>query len=282
MTNWKDKMEKLYGGNGEQELKYWDGTMSQERKDELAARGYNFVNVLLERLAVKGYRIVKSSAFTPKGIYDKEHLTAKPGAAAADNLFFEQKFDAAEFMAVYNKYGRYENNFPIYFDGTEKSYEAYARRSDIFVMEEIATNRPVGFATFQLIKAGTPEAKDMEKEGIKIRNKLVYNDTIALSSSLQGEGLGKLFTDILDGYYVQNFGPESDYALCTGEINTNDRNVLAKGFHEKRGYGNWVEGSGKMKKWLERWKKDGIEQEGPRINPAFMLNSYSRKGKSSV
>lgn len=275
MSNWKEKMTALYGTDAAQELPYWDGTMLSERKEELAAKGYDFVDRSLMLLQAKGYRVVKSSAFTPRGIYDKEHMSPVLGKPAADNLFFEQNFDAAEFMAVYNKYGRYENNFPAYFDGTPESYAAYAKKSDIFVLEEIATNKPVGFASFQLIEAGTPEAEEMAAEGIPVKNKLIYNDTIALSAALQGKGVGKHFADALDGYYVQNFGADNDYALCTGAINTNDKNDLAKGFHgSQRGYGNWVENKGLLQKWLDRWQQDNIEQKGPQIQPAFMQRSY--------
>lgn len=275
MANWKDKMEARYGIDAERELPYWDGVMLPERKEVLAAQGFEGVDKSLELLAAKGYRIVKSSAFTPRGIYDKEHTAPVSGKPAADNLFFEQDCDPAEFMSVYNKYGRYENNFPIYFDGTPQSYEAYAQKSDIFVLEEIATNKPVGFATFQLIEAGSREAREMQEEGIPIKDKLIYNDTIAVSAALQGKGLGKLFAEALDGYYVQNFGVENQYALCTGAINTNDKNDLAKGFHgSHRGYGNWIENKGRMGTWIKRWKQDNIEQKGPQISPAFMLRSY--------
>lgn len=275
MANWKDKMEARYGDDAEQELPYWEGTMLSERKEELAARGYEFVDRSLALLLAKGYRVVKSSAFTPRGIYDREHTDAAAGAPAADNLFFEQAFDPAEFMSVYNKYGRYENNFPIYFDGTPQSYEAYAQKSDIFVLEETATNKPVGFATFQLIEAGSPEALEMEEAGIPVKDKLIYNDTIAVSAALQGKGLGKLFAEALDGYYVQNFGVENQYALCTGAINTNDKNDLSKGFHGgQRGYGNWVENKGRMRQWINRWKQDSIEEKGAQLNPAFMQRSY--------
>lgn len=277
MANWKDKMESRYGIDAEQELPYWDGVMLPERKELLAAQGFAGVDKSLELLEAEGYRVVKSSAFTPRGIYDKNHTAAVAGAPKADNLFFEQNFDPAEFMAIYNKYGRYENNFPVYFDGTPESYEAYARKSDIFVLEEIATNKPVGFASFQLIEAGSPEAKEMEEEGISVKDKLIYNDTIALSASLQGKGLGRLFADALDGYYVQNFGVENQYALCTGAINTNDKNDLAKGFHGgQRGYGNWIENRARMSKWINRWKQDNIEEKGSQIRPAFMQRSYSR------
>ena len=273
MVNWHDKMKARYGSNCEQHLKYWNGTMTQERKDELAKQGYAYINLNLEKLLARGYRVVKSSAFTPKGVYDKYSPTSDRKDLSADTMFFEQQFDFQELKSLYDKYGRYENNFPIYFD-TEEAFKAYAAKSDIFVVEDVSTNQPVGFATFQLIEKGTPAAKSMEADGIKVNDKLVYNDTIALSAEVQGKGLGRLLTNVLDCYYVQNFGAENDYALCTGEINTNDENALSKGFHELRGYGDWVEGSGKMKKWLDRWEKDEIEQRGPSIQPSFMRKSY--------
>lgn len=277
MVNWKDKMSARYGMDAEQELPYWDGVMLPERKELLAAQGFSGVNKSLELLKDKGYRVVKSSAFTPRGIYDKDHTAPVSGEPAANNLFFEQNFDPFEFMAIYNKYGRYENNFPVYFDGTPESYEAYAKKCDIFVLEEIATNKPVGFATRYLIEAGSQEAKEMEEGGIPVEDKLVYNDTLAVSASLQGMGVGKLFADALDGYYVSNFGIDNQYALCTGAINTNDKNDLSQGFHaSKRGYGNWIENKAKMSKWINRWKQDNIEEKGSQIKPAFMQRSYVR------
>ncbi|MBE6458727.1 MAG: hypothetical protein E7010_02815 [Alphaproteobacteria bacterium] len=109
MVSWKDKMDARYGDNAEQELPYWDGVMLSERKELLAAQGFKGVDKSLELLRAKGYRVVKSSAFTPRGIYDKDHTVPVSGEPAADNLFFEQNFDPFEFMAIYNKYGRYEN-----------------------------------------------------------------------------------------------------------------------------------------------------------------------------
>ena len=81
----------------------------------------------------------------------------------------------------------------------------------------------------------------------------------------------------LDGYYVSNFGIDNQYALCTGAINTNDKNDLAQGFHaSKRGYGNWIESKASMRKWITRWTQDNIEEKGSRINPTFMQRSYCR------
>ena len=88
MVNWEDKMKKRYGLNETQHLKYWTGTMTQERKDELAKQGYAYINLNLERLLARGYRIVKSSAFTPKGVYDKYHLTHESQEANAKTMFF--------------------------------------------------------------------------------------------------------------------------------------------------------------------------------------------------
>ncbi len=275
MVNWEDKMKKRYGLNETQHLKYWTGTMTQERKDELAKQGYAYINLNLERLLARGYRIVKSSAFTPKGVYDKYHLTHESQEANAKTMFFEQKFDFDEFKTLYDRYGRYENNFPIYFNN-KKEFDDYVEKSDIFVIEDVSTNRPVGFATFQLVEKDTKEAEDMEADGIKVKDKLIYNDTIVLAPDLQGKGLGKLFADILDCYNVQIFGAKNDYALCTGEINTNDKNVLSKGFHELRGYGNWVERTGKMEKWLGRWEKDRIGEGNFQTKLPPMLKSYTK------
>lgn len=276
MSNWWEKMAEKYGTDEKQELPYWNGTMVPQRKQQLAAKGLKYTDKLLSLLLAKGYRVVKSSAFTPKGIYNHEHTAAAAGEAPqANNLFFEQNFAAEEFISVYDKYGRYENNFPIYFDGTEQSYQKYAAKSDIFVLEDTSSNKPVGFATFQMIKGGTSEAKEMEEDGFPVADKLIYNDTIAVSAELQGKGVGRLFAEALDSYYVSQFGVQSEYGLCTGAINTNDQNVLAKSFHEsQRGYGRWVKGSGLMSKWASRWRQDKIENRGSCINPAFMRNSY--------
>ncbi len=264
MSNWKTRMLELYGSDEKQELAYWYGTMSDERKTELAQGGYEGIDKTLVQLLNKGYRIVKSSAFTPKGTYNNQNTAPLDAQPNADNLFFEQNFNPKEFMAVYNKYGRYENNFPIYFDGTEESYAAYAQKSDIFVLEEIATNRPVGFASFQLIEAHTPEAKELEEEGVPTENKLIYNDTIAICPTLQGKGIGKLFAEALDRFYIQNFGTQNTYALCTGAINTNDHKQLALRFHaQQRGFSSWIEHKCSLEKWMKRWKNDNIEKKEP-------------------
>lgn len=90
MVSWKDKMDARYGDNAEQELPYWDGVMLSERKELLAAQGFKGVDKSLELLRAKGYRVVKSSAFTPRGIYDKDHTVPVSGEPAADNLFLSK------------------------------------------------------------------------------------------------------------------------------------------------------------------------------------------------
>ena len=65
---------------------------------------------------------------------------------------------------------------------------------------------------------------------------------------------------------LQTFGEDVQYALCTGWINTNDRGELAKGFHEKRGFGNWMEGEAPLLKWVNRYNELN-EQYGGNIPP---------------
>ena len=48
-------------------------------------------------------------------------------------------------------------------------------------------------------------------------------------------------------------GKDIQYGLCTGWINTNDKGIISKGFHEKRGFGNWVEGEAPLLKWVNRY-----------------------------
>lgn len=182
-------------------------------------------------------------------------------------------------MDLYDKVARFENNFPIYFDGTAKSYQNYAQKSDIYVLERIRDNKALGLASFQLIEAGTPEAEEFKTDGIPVKDKLVYHDTVAISSELQGAGVGRLFCEALDAYNVACFGADQQYVLCTGKINFTDNKKLAREFHTSRGYGTdgagWVKHTGTVGNWLNRWKQDNIEHRGPQIKTGMMLKSYS-------
>lgn len=279
MTKWIEKFEQLYGLDPEQKLDYWYGELAQDKKKEFAAGGFKRVDEILGKLFDKGYRVVKSSAITPRGIYDKYNLTAQESEPAANNLFFEQKFNAQEFMDLYDKVARFENNFPIYFDGSAKSYQNYAQKSDIYVLERIRDNKALGLASFQLIEAGTPEADDMKDSGFPVKDKLIYHDTVAISSELQGAGVGKLFCEALDAYNVACFGADQQYILCTGKINFADNKKLAREFHTARGYGTdgagWIKHTGTVRNWLNRWNQDNIEQRGQQIKTGMMLKSYT-------
>lgn len=222
-------------------FKYFDGTMSEQAKQK-RIKTYSEIDDMVDILQEKGYRIVKHSAITPKGgDYDSKE-------PCATNLFYEADFDAKEFKGLYDYFGRYQNNFPDYFSG-EKAYEEYAKTHDIWVVENIETGVPVAFSTFCI--SNDPEDRKLynAKEG----QTLLYHDTVVLDAELQGEGLGMLLSDIMDGYYLQTMGKDIQYGLCTGWINTNDKGIISKGFHEKRGFGNWVEGEAPLLKWVNRY-----------------------------
>lgn len=259
-------------------LKVWFGTMTPEAKK---SRKISFAEIdkKLVELSDKGYRIVKSSAITPEGEYDIYKSPAKDAEPSASNLFFELKMNKKEFEDIYDRFGRYDNNFPDYFTSDEE-FKKYTQKSDIFIVEDIKTNRPVGFATYNLVDVGTDEAKEYKDDcNLEIKDKLIYNDTIALSGDLQSKGIGKLVCDIVDGYYLQSFGENNEYGLYTGEINTTNKGSLAKDFHEKRGFGNWVESEAPLDKWLKRYKS--IEKKAKKYKgdykayrPQVSMSSY--------
>lgn len=259
-------------------LKVWFGTMTAEAKK---SRKLSFAEIdkKLVELSDKGYRIVKSSAITPEGEYNISQSPTKETEPSASNLFFELKMNKKELENIYDRFGRYDNNFPDYFTSDEE-FNKYTQKSDVFIVEDIKTNRPVGFVTYNLVDAGTAEAKEYKDDcNLEIKDKLIYNDTIALSGDLQSKGIGRLVSDIVDGYYLQCFGENNEYGLYTGEINTTSKGSLAKDFHEKRGFGNWAESEAPFEKWLKRY--ESIEKKAKKYKgdykfyrPPVSTNSY--------
>lgn len=255
-------------------FKYYDGVMSPESKAS-RNKSYAEIDKMVVALLEKGYRIVKSSAegLTPVGDFALgKPMPQNVGEATASNLFWEQKFNEKEFLALYDYFGRYQNNFPDYFS-KKGAFAAYAKDHDIWVLEEVATNRPVGFSTFCWDDSKESRATYNTPEGQRV----LYHDTVALDARLQGKGIGLKFLDIMDAYYLQTFGPGNiNYALCTGDINTNDQGMLSKGLHEKRGFGNWVIGQSPLKKWVDRYV-NGIKKQYKGQTPSLppmMKDSY--------
>lgn len=242
-------------------MKVWDGVMVDEAKRK-RCKSFAEIDEMTEDLLKRGYRIVKSSAITPKG-GNFDDKTPK-----ADNLFFEQSFDGDEFKVLYDYFGRYQNNFPIYNDFNE-----YVRSHDIWVIEDIKTGRPVAFSTYAFLD----DDENRKLYNTKDEQKLLYHDTVVLDAELQGCGIGMDVMNIIDAYYLQTLGTDNiNFALCTGEINTNDKGIISKGFHEKRGFGNWVEDEAPLKKWVMRYV-DGVAKEfatSKPDKPEVMTKSY--------
>ena len=274
--SWADRILKKYGSfdeavkyyrrkraldDEERLMKVWDGVMLDDAKIE-RCKSFEEIDLMVDELLSKGYRIVKSSAITPKGCNYHEIVPN------AHNLFFEQVFDGEEFKALYDYFGRYHNNFPIYNDFGE-----YVKTHDIWVVEEINTGRPIAFSTYAFIN--DKETRDLY--GTLDEQKLLYHDTVVLDPMLQGKGIGMAIMDIMDAYYLQTFGYDNiNFALCTGEINTNDKGITSIGFHEKRGFGRWKEAEAPLKKWVMRYN-DGIAKEYSSKRPEkpkMMRKSY--------
>lgn len=283
INSWNSKMKSLYPSGAfcvsgkkklfekilkrkkpnQQMLKVWFGIMNEDAKKSRAL-SYSEIDKRLEKLLEKGYRMVKSSAITPVGEY-KYNTSVNNDEPNAANLFFEIKPNFQEFIDIYKKFGSYENNFPDYF----KSYEDFKKtseNSDIILIEDIRTNKPVGFALRNIVEANSSEAQEYKDDyNFIIKDKLLYNDALVLSSEVQGGGIGRDIVDIMDGYYLQYFGDKIDYALVTGEINTNEKGQLSKDFHEKvRGFGNWYEWEAPAEKYINRFKP--IKEEAKKYN----------------
>lgn len=260
-SSWIEKMKRLVGdylvserrkADEQMMFKYFDGVMSEEAKHQ-RNKTYSEVDDLVTDLHSKGYRIVKHSAITPKGEfsnYDRPDDPQIDDVSSASSLFYEADFDAIEFKGVYDFFGRSQNNFPNYFKSDE-DYIEYSRTHDIWIVESIETGAPVAFSTFCLVE----DKGDRELYGARDGQTLLYHDTVALDADLQGQGLGMLIADIMDGYYLQTLGEDIQYGLCTGWINTNDKGIISKGFHEKRGFGDWKEGEAPLMKWVNRYNE---------------------------
>lgn len=275
---WDAKMLALYARQENSQeldetrsLKYWDGVMSDKAKSQ-RNKTYSQIDDMALELLDKGYRIVKSSAITPRGILGavNGNYGEESPEASADNLFYEQKFNEIEFSGLYDFFGRYQNNFPDYFSQSG-AFDEYVESHDIWVVEDIYTNRPVAFSTFRFAE----NEEERKFYGTKDGQTMLYHDTVALDPSLQGKGIGMKIMNIMDAYYLQTLGENINYALCTGEINTNDENILAKGFHEKRGFGQWLVGEAPLKKWVDRYSSLQEKHKGKvPEKPKFMFASY--------
>lgn len=252
-------------------LKYWDGVMSDAAKAQ-RNKSYEQIDDMALELLSLGYRIVKSSAITPEGEFGLGRKPEDFEQPSAANLFYEQKFNSKEFEGLYDYFGRYQNNFPDYF-AEQAAFDQYAKNHDIWVIEDIQSNRPVAFSTFCI----SDDESERQAYGTKDGQALLYHDTVALDSELQGKHIGMKIMNIMDAYYLQTLGENINYALCTGEINTNAENILAKGFHEKRGFGQWQEGEASLEKWVKRYSslQNKYGKKNAPANPGFMVQSYS-------
>ncbi len=274
--SWDSRMQRLYGNPNESQIfKYWDGTMSEENKKKHQLT-WTQIDEMAEALLKDGYRIVKYSTITPKGEFSL-HSTATSIEPKATNLFFELEFNEEEFKQLYQLLGRYQNNFPDYFKAPG-DYEKYCATHDLWVLEDIKTHGPthpipVGFATFCF-----DDSKDGREEfHVPENQRLLYHDTVVIDPDIQGSHVGMRFMNITDAYYLRHFGTEGIcYGLCTGEINTSDVGQLSLKFHEKRGFGDWIEYEAPFKKWKDRYGLLGsIEQ----ASSSFMIKSYRGKTK---
>ena len=238
--SWEERTKDLYAdrlqNNDDPMMTVWYRKMSEESKDRKTL-SYQQIDDKLNTLLEKGYRIVKCSAISPRGKYNLENFQNSKDQempAAADTLFFELPVEKRDFEDMYKIFGMFYNNFPDYFKDAE-DFAKYAQKSDIWIIEDVKTNKPVGFSTYNMITAKSPDAAEYQ-EDYGFKEKLLYHDTIALSPEIQGKGVGHLVTDIIDGYYLQYFGKGTDYGLCTGEINTSSGGRLSNEFHSRRGY----------------------------------------------
>lgn len=197
----------------------------------------------------QGFRITKQSAITKKGIYgvDTPNKTVSDKIAIhrrknnknekpkEDNVFFEMNYDFNDIRNIYNKIGGEQNNFPPYMQ-TQEEYEKYRKTNDILIIEEIATNKPVGFMTRTIFPVGSEDFKEMESDANKKFDKTIfYFNTLAIDKDYLGKGLGKAITEITDGYYLNIFGNNVTYTLTTGDINTAKGGKLSLKNHEDRG-----------------------------------------------
>lgn len=225
----------------------------------------------------RGFRITKQSAITKKGIYGIDSLNQtvsdkiaaykrkyiKNEEAKEDNIFFEMNYDFDDIRNIYSKIGGAQNNFPQYMQ-SRKAYEEYKKTHDILVVEEIATNKPVGFMTRTVYPIGSEDFKDMcEDANKKINKNVLYFDTLAIDRDYLGKGLGKSLTEITDAYYLNIFKNNVTYMLTTGDINTAKGGKLSLKNHEDRGFevvNTFVKDSSHYKKRYEdNWENKGYD-----------------------
>ena len=245
-------------------FKVYDGVMSEEAKEK-RCKPYEEIADLQDILYEQGYRLVKYTAIEPSEKQKKK--------IEQEGLFYEYNYSRDEFETLYRYVGQYQNNFPNYF-ADEGNYEKYLKTHDIWVLEKREADdfaidesnttlsgmaqaeevySPVGFASWCI----SDNEDDREVYKAKEGQTLLYHDTVALDAELQGRSLGKLFVDIQDAYYLNTLGKDIQIGICTGDINMNDKGQLSKGFHEKRGFGDWVVSEYPLKKWIDRYLEMG-------------------------
>ncbi len=224
----------------------------------------------------RGFRITKQSAITKKGIYgvDSPNQTVsdkiatykrklKSEEAKEDNIFFEMNYDFDDIRNIYSKIGGSQNNFPPYMQSRE-AYEEYKKTHDILVVEETATNKPVGFMTRTVYPIGSDDFKDMcEDANKKLDKNVFYFDALAIDKDYLGKGLGRSLTEITDTYYLNIFKNNVTYMLTTGDINTAKGGKLSLKNHEDRGFqvvNTFAKDSSNYKKRYEdNWENKGFE-----------------------
>lgn len=292
----------------DKDVKVWLMEMPADTMQKRALSWADVDRKAVELLEQKNVRLTKQSAFTPKGIFKvrkkdnnvlrrtldaarEKFAGQKPGPRTE---FFEMKYTYEEFRDIYNKIGGLQNTFPPYLKSKE-DYESYAQTHDIWVIEDTTNNEPIGFFSQALYEKGSADHKELEDDfGIKIDRPVLYLDTLAIDDSRIGQNLGKMVTDIADGYYfnILNSGAFKDKhytpMLVTGEINQvkgkdlsrlEHIGKLSKEVHAKRGFKVIAETQTKAGKYIDR---DAYYQEEDKkhnlSSPSrsfFMVNSYS-------
>lgn len=237
-----------------------------------------YVDKKVVELLNKGFRITKQSAITKKGIfgvdgpqktvsdkiaiYKRKHIRNQK--AAEDNIFFEMSYSFNEIRTIYAKLGGVQNNFPPYMQ-TPQTYEKYRKTHDILVVEDVATNKPVGFMTRTIYPVGSEDFKDLCHDANKTINKnIFYFDALAIDKDIQGMGLGKALTEITDAYYLNIFKNNVVYMLTTGDINTAGKGKkLSLYNHKDRGFevvNTFTTNSEKYKdRYENNWENKGFE-----------------------
>ncbi len=285
---WLDRMNAKYGKkypwiaqkltgkevkiNETQLCNVYDGAMNDKAKERYL-KTPEAIDKMAEKLLGLGFRIVKSSAITPKGEFSRTSRPQQIGKPTFSNMFYEQQFNRKEFKRLYDRLGRYENNFPNYFT-KEDSFDDYAKTHDIWVLENVETGKPVAFSSFRMMY----DEEERKLYGAKDGQRAVYHDTLAMSPELQGLGVSKLFDEICYSTVLSYYGKDTVLGLCTGDINTNDKNQLSKGFHELMGFGGWVVSQRPLKRFMDR-QRELASEYGSKMpeEQMLMVNSYLGK-----